>query len=204
MNNLWEATAEPSPECEPLAGSLSADVVVIGAGFTGCAAALRLAQASTDVCLIEAEDIGYATPLGVRQLLGDDDTGVIYGRLHPDPVPPNWYRDPEVLAQVTPYQVHFKAGHFNSQVWVTRFADGMPVPGARYRPVKPGAAPTIAAAAISGTSVSGTMAQITPSEASTGMTIRVGGGRRRRVASLATTTATIVAAAGISGAGRCR
>ncbi|MDH3762712.1 MAG: MG2 domain-containing protein, partial [Gammaproteobacteria bacterium] len=54
-----------------------------------------------------------------------------YGRLHPDPQPPDWYRDPEVLAQVTPYQVHFKAGHFNSQAWVTRFADGMPVQGAR-------------------------------------------------------------------------
>jgi glycine/D-amino acid oxidase-like deaminating enzyme len=59
MNNLWEATAAPSPESEPLAGNLSADVAVIGAGFTGCAAALRLAQASTDVCVIEAEDIGY-------------------------------------------------------------------------------------------------------------------------------------------------
>ncbi len=84
-----------------------------------------------DIEIQEAEDISYATPLGVRQLLGDDDTGVIYANLHPDPVPPNWYRDPEVLAQVTPYQVHFKAGHFNSLVWVTRFADGMPVSGAR-------------------------------------------------------------------------
>jgi glycine/D-amino acid oxidase-like deaminating enzyme len=59
MKNLWEATAEPSPEAGSLAGNLSADVVVIGAGFTGCAAALRLAQASTDVCVIEAETIGY-------------------------------------------------------------------------------------------------------------------------------------------------
>ncbi len=84
-----------------------------------------------DIEIQEAEDIAYATPLGVRELLGDDDSGVIYGKLHPDPVPPNWYRDPEVLAQVTPYQVHFKAGHFNSQAWVTRFADGLPVPGAR-------------------------------------------------------------------------
>jgi glycine/D-amino acid oxidase-like deaminating enzyme len=59
MNNLWEATAERPPESEPLEGSCRVDVVVIGAGFTGCAAALRLAQASADVCVIEAEDIGH-------------------------------------------------------------------------------------------------------------------------------------------------
>ncbi|MEE9597253.1 MAG: FAD-binding oxidoreductase [Acidiferrobacterales bacterium] len=59
MKNLWEATAEPSPESEPLAENRSADVAVIGAGFTGCAAALRLAQASIGVCVLEAEDIGY-------------------------------------------------------------------------------------------------------------------------------------------------
>jgi len=78
-----------------------------------------------------AEDISYSTPLGVRELLGDDDTGMIFGRLSPDPVPPKWYQDPKILVQVTPYQVHFKAGHFNSQAWVTRFSDGKPVAGAR-------------------------------------------------------------------------
>ncbi len=62
MNNLWEATAEPPPESERLAGNRSADVAVIGAGFTGCAAALRLAQASTDVCVeeIDADFLEYA------------------------------------------------------------------------------------------------------------------------------------------------
>ncbi|MCP4877311.1 MAG: DUF1311 domain-containing protein [Gammaproteobacteria bacterium] len=84
----------------------------------------------------QAEDIAYAVPLGVRELLGVDDSGMVFGRLHPDPVPPNWYRDPEVLAQVTPYQVHFKAGHFNSQVWVTKFSDGKSVAGARVSLLK--------------------------------------------------------------------
>lgn len=59
MHNLWQATAEPPPESESLTWNLKADVAVIGAGFTGCAAALRLAQAGTNVCLIEAQDVGY-------------------------------------------------------------------------------------------------------------------------------------------------
>ena len=76
------------------------------------------------------EDISYAVPMQVRQLLGDD-TGVLFGRLHPVPAPPNWYQDPSILVQVTPYQIHFKAGHFNSLGWVTDFANGGPVSGAK-------------------------------------------------------------------------
>ncbi len=83
----------------------------------------------------QAEDIAFATPMGVRELIGDS-TGILYGGLHPDPLPPSWYRDPEVLAQVTPFQVHFKVGHFNSQVWVTSFASGEPVPDARVTLLK--------------------------------------------------------------------
>ncbi len=74
----------------------------------------------------QAQDISYAVPMDVRSLLGGE-TGVLYGRLHPTPTPPNWYRDPSILAAVTPYQVHFKAGHFNSLAWVTRFDNGEPV-----------------------------------------------------------------------------
>jgi hypothetical protein len=99
-------------------------------GDTGAAASLQ------EVLPMQpAEDIAYATPLEVRKLIGDD-TGILYGSLHPDPLPPIWYRDPEVLAQVTPFQVHFKVGHFNSQVWVTSFDDGQPVPAARVTLLK--------------------------------------------------------------------
>lgn len=84
----------------------------------------------------KAEDFSYAIPMGVRKLLGEDDTGIIYGGLNPDPTPPNWYRDPKVLAQVTPYQVHFKLGHFNSQVWVTKFSDGLAVKDAKVSLLK--------------------------------------------------------------------
>jgi len=78
----------------------------------------------------KAEDIAYRFPLGARELLGDD-SGAIFGSLHPDPVPPGYWYDPEFFVQVTPYQVHAKFGHFNSQVWVTDFASGNPVASAK-------------------------------------------------------------------------
>ncbi len=77
-----------------------------------------------------AEDISYALPLGVHGLL-NEQSGVLFARVHPEPTPPSWYRDPQILAQVTPFQAHVKLGHFNSLVWVTSFADGKPVTGAK-------------------------------------------------------------------------
>lgn len=84
----------------------------------------------------KAEDTSYAIPMKVRDLLGSDDSGILFGSVKPNPTPPNWYRDPEVLAQVTPYQVHFKLGHFNSQVWVTKFSDGKVVKNAKVSLLK--------------------------------------------------------------------
>lgn len=83
----------------------------------------------------KAEDVAFALPLGVRALLGDQ-SGILYGHLYPDPPPPNWYRNPDVLAEVTPYQVHFKLGHFNSQAWVTTFESGKPVAAAKVSLLK--------------------------------------------------------------------
>ncbi len=83
----------------------------------------------------EAEDISYALPLGIKSLLGDD-TGMLYGKLTPQPKPPNWYGERTLLAQVMPFQVHVKAGHFNSLAWVSRFDDGKPVEGARVSILK--------------------------------------------------------------------
>ena len=70
------------------------------------------------------EDIQYAVPFDVRGLLEGRD-GAIYGRLA---TTPGVITYPETLfAQVTPYQVHVKLGHFNTLVWVTDFASGRPV-----------------------------------------------------------------------------
>ena len=43
--SLWSATAEEAPETRALSGSIDADVVIVGAGFTGLSAALHLVEA---------------------------------------------------------------------------------------------------------------------------------------------------------------
>lgn len=58
--SLWAATARPPPPTVPLpAGETRADAVVIGGGFTGLSAALRLAQSGVDVVLLEAAELGW-------------------------------------------------------------------------------------------------------------------------------------------------
>lgn len=49
----WRSTVEPSAN-PPARGTLSADVAIIGAGFTGLSAALHLAEAGADVIVLEA------------------------------------------------------------------------------------------------------------------------------------------------------
>ena len=47
-DSLWTATANPGPDCPPLAGEAECDTVVIGGGFTGLSAALHLAEAGAE------------------------------------------------------------------------------------------------------------------------------------------------------------
>lgn len=58
-NSLWVATAPPGPDLEPLEGDHKADVVVVGAGFTGLRASLMLAEAGVDTIVIDAQDVGW-------------------------------------------------------------------------------------------------------------------------------------------------
>ena len=61
-HGLWAMTAPPPPETAPLAsdarGDARVDVAVVGAGYTGLAAALRLAGAGARVTVLEAAGIG--------------------------------------------------------------------------------------------------------------------------------------------------
>jgi alpha-2-macroglobulin len=77
----------------------------------------------------QVKDVQFAMPLGVRSML-DGGSGAVYGTLN---TVPNISGDhpPHLFAQVTPFQVHLKLGHFNTIAWVTEMATGAPVSGAK-------------------------------------------------------------------------
>jgi glycine/D-amino acid oxidase-like deaminating enzyme len=57
--SLWAAVTPPGPELPQLAGAEQADVVIIGAGFTGLSTALHLREAGIDVAIVEAAEPGF-------------------------------------------------------------------------------------------------------------------------------------------------
>ncbi|MBY6089528.1 NAD(P)/FAD-dependent oxidoreductase [Maritimibacter alkaliphilus] len=91
----YAATVDPLPPLPPLRGEVTADVCIIGAGFTGLSAALHLAEAGLKVVLLEAQRVGFGASgrnggqlgSGQRQdqevlekMLGRDDAA-LYWRL---------------------------------------------------------------------------------------------------------------------------
>jgi glycine/D-amino acid oxidase-like deaminating enzyme len=59
MANLYQDTAEPALTLSPLEGERRADVIVVGAGLTGLATALSLAEKGTSVVVLEAHEPGW-------------------------------------------------------------------------------------------------------------------------------------------------
>src|ERR1041384_3069713 len=57
--SLWAAVTPPGPDLPELVGTQQADVVVIGAGFTGLSTALHLREAGVDVAIVEAAEPGW-------------------------------------------------------------------------------------------------------------------------------------------------
>ena len=57
--SYYAATANPAPLRPALDGNISADVCVIGGGYTGCHVALNLAEQGYRVVLLEANRIGW-------------------------------------------------------------------------------------------------------------------------------------------------
>jgi len=58
-NSLWEATAEPARAFPVLSGEQQADVVIIGAGYTGLSAAHHIAKSGLSPVVLEANRPGW-------------------------------------------------------------------------------------------------------------------------------------------------
>ena len=58
-HGLWEQTAPEAPATPELEGLENADVVIVGAGYTGLSAAYHLASQGKKVVVLEAVEIGY-------------------------------------------------------------------------------------------------------------------------------------------------
>lgn len=57
QNSYYEASAQRTPTSAPLQGDVTADVVVVGAGFAGLSAAIDLAQRGYRVVVLEADRV---------------------------------------------------------------------------------------------------------------------------------------------------
>lgn len=85
---------------------------------------------SRTITVPDVEDLSFAVPLDVRGLIGAP-SGALHARIASAPHVEKGRWATQLFAQVTPYQLHVKVGHFNTLVWVVDLASGEPVAGAR-------------------------------------------------------------------------
>jgi glycine/D-amino acid oxidase-like deaminating enzyme len=58
-HGLWDVTAKGKPELDVLKGNKTAEVAIIGGGYTGLSAALHLALSGKKCILLEANNVGF-------------------------------------------------------------------------------------------------------------------------------------------------
>lgn len=58
LRSLWAATAAPGPPLSALPGAMRTEFVIVGAGYTGLAAALHLSEVGREVMVLEAAQVG--------------------------------------------------------------------------------------------------------------------------------------------------
>jgi len=84
-DSWYAATANPMRRFAPLRGEVTADVCVVGAGYTGLSAALHLAEAGLDVVLLDAHRVGFGASgrnggqLGSGQRMEQDGLEALMG-----------------------------------------------------------------------------------------------------------------------------
>ncbi|OED39154.1 oxidoreductase [Chromatiales bacterium (ex Bugula neritina AB1)] len=84
-SSWYAATALTTPECPSLADSVSCDICIVGAGFTGLSAALCLLERGYNVVLLDAHRVGWGASgrnggqLGSGQRLDQSDLEAAYG-----------------------------------------------------------------------------------------------------------------------------
>jgi alpha-2-macroglobulin len=85
-----------------------------------------------DLIMPGVKDLGVKIPMQVRKML-DGQSGVVRGTVASSPDVSKYYTAKSFFAEVTPFQVHAKTGHFNTMVWVTDLQTGEPVEGAKVK-----------------------------------------------------------------------
>ena len=87
VRSYYAATAHVAPAHPAVAGDCTVDVCVVGAGITGCAAALELAERGFRVALVEAEQVGWGASgrSGGQAIFGfGTDIGTIAAQVGPE------------------------------------------------------------------------------------------------------------------------
>ncbi|MFO2466320.1 FAD-binding oxidoreductase [Pseudomonas sp. 15FMM2] len=92
MPSLWAATAPSITATPALSESLSVDVAIVGAGYTGLSTALHLAERGASVCVLEAREPGWGASGRnggqVNPTLKHDPDELVrlYGAAHAEPL----------------------------------------------------------------------------------------------------------------------
>ncbi|MBU2430801.1 MAG: large extracellular alpha-helical protein, partial [Proteobacteria bacterium] len=97
---------------------------------TSLTATMRTENQKTVITPPAMEDIAFPVPMGIRNIL-KGKTGAVYGHISTQPPVKKSDWEHTFFAQITPFNVHVKIGHFNTLVWVTDLSTGKPVPNAK-------------------------------------------------------------------------
>jgi gamma-glutamylputrescine oxidase len=100
VRSYYAATAHTAPEHPSVAGDCEFDVCVVGAGITGCATALELAERGYRVALLEGERVGWGASgrSGGQAIFGfGTDIGKVAAQVDPDTAHRLWEVSVEAL-----------------------------------------------------------------------------------------------------------